>query len=192
MRLFIAIGLPDAWKQILALPESSIGWLGRGVKWVEPRGMHLTLRFLGEVPDNELSALQSAITEAIGDTAPFAMRIHGTGVFPNARRPRVYWAGIEAPGTLIEMQKRIEERMQDLDFEKEENPFRPHLTLARIKEPIGKERMTEALLNFRLESDPINVTEVLLMQSHLSKDGAQYEAIRHFPLTGGQTQINPR
>jgi len=192
MRLFIAIGLPDAWKQILALPEASIGWLGRGVKWVEPRGMHLTLRFLGDVPDSDLPALDTAIRSAVSGTDVFTMRINGTGVFPNPRRPRVYWAGIEAPQSLMDMQKRIEEQMQALEFEPEENPFRPHLTLARIKEPIGKDRMTEALLNFRLESEPISVTEVLLMQSHLSKEGAHYEAIRHFPLSGGQTQINPR
>jgi RNA 2',3'-cyclic 3'-phosphodiesterase len=185
MRLFVAINLPDSWKQTLALPEASIGWLGRGVKWVEPRGMHLTLRFLGEVAENELPALETAIRAAVSDTAPFSMRIHGTGVFPNPRRPRVYWAGVDAPSSLIEMQKRLESQMQNLGFETEEVPFRPHLTLARIKEPVGKERMTEALLNFRLESDPITVSEVLLMQSHLSADGARYEAIRHFPLAGG-------
>ncbi len=184
MRLFIAIALPDSWKLILALPESSIGWLGRGVKWVEPRGMHLTLRFLGEVADGDLPALESAITSAIGSTAQFTMRIHGTGVFPNPRRPRVYWAGIEAPSILMELQSRIEQQMQEMGFEKEDIPFYPHLTLARIKEPIGKERMTEALLNFRLESEPITVSELLLMQSHLSRDGAHYEAIRHFPFTG--------
>jgi 2'-5' RNA ligase len=185
MRLFIAIGLPDEWKQILAQPQTSIGWLGHGVKWVEPRGMHLTLRFLGEVADNDLPALEAAIAEATAGTGPLVMRIHGTGVFPNPRRPRVYWAGIEAPAALIDMQQRLEDHMQKLGFEKEEVPFRPHLTLARIKEPIGKDRMTEALLNFRLESDPITATDVLLLRSHLSKEGAHYEAIRHFPLAGG-------
>lgn len=72
--------------------------------------------------------------------------------------------------------------MEALGFPKEEHPFRPHLTLARIKDPIGKERMTEALLNYRVESEPIAVNEVLLMQSHLLPGGARYEAIRRFAL----------
>ena len=67
-------------------------------------------------------------------------------------------------------------------FHHQEQSFKPHLTLARIKEPIGKDRMTGALLNFRLDSEPITVTEVLLMRSHLSSDGARYEAISRFPL----------
>jgi len=185
MRLFIAIALPESWKQILAEPESKIGWLGGGVKWVEPRGMHLTLRFLGEVSETDLPALEAAIRSAVEGCPQFQMRIHGTGVFPNPRKPRVYWAGLEAPQGLMDMQARIEKQMQSLGFEKEENPFRPHLTLARIKDPMRKERMTDAILNFRLESDPISLTEVLLMQSHLSREGAHYEAIRRFPLSGG-------
>jgi 2'-5' RNA ligase len=185
MRLFIAIALPDSWKQILAEPESKIAWLGGGVKWVEPRGMHLTLRFLGDVEESDLPAIENATRSAVEGTAPFEMRIHGTGVFPNPRKPRVYWAGLEAPQSLLDMQARIDQQMQSLGFEKEENPFRPHLTLARIKDPMRKERMTDALLNFRLESDPISVIEVLLMRSHLSREGAHYEAIRHFPLTSG-------
>jgi len=185
MRLFIAIGLPDSWKQILAQPESSIAWLGRGVKWVDPHIMHLTLRFLGDVAENDLPNLETAISDAVSGSAAFSMRIRGTGVFPSPKRPRVYWAGLEAPPTLMDLQSRIEQEMSKLGFEKDENPFHPHLTLARIKDPIGKERMTEALLNFRLESEPFTVTEVLLMQSHLSPEGAHYEAVRHFPLSSG-------
>jgi RNA 2',3'-cyclic 3'-phosphodiesterase len=182
MRLFIAIGLPEDWKQILAQPEASIGWLGRGVKWVEPRGMHLTLKFLGEVEPPQLTDITDGIRDACTGISQFSMNIHGTGAFPNAKRPRVYWAGLVAPSGLLELQKRIENAMQDLGFAAEEHPFRPHLTLARIKESVGKDRMTDALLNFRLESEPIIVSEVLLMQSHLSPGGARYEAIGRFPL----------
>jgi 2'-5' RNA ligase len=183
MRLFIAIGLPEDWKKTLALPEASIGWLGRGVKWVEPRGMHLTLRFLGEVEDHELPSIIEAVDRICRRVPAFSMRIHGTGVFPNPKRPRVYWAGVDAPKSLITMQQEIEDAMQDLDFEPESQAFKPHLTLARIKEPIGKDRMTEALLSFRLDCDPITVSEVLLMRSHLSADGARYEAIHRFSLS---------
>jgi RNA 2',3'-cyclic 3'-phosphodiesterase len=183
MRLFIAISLPDDWKQILAQAEASIGWLGHGVRWVEPRGMHLTLRFLGEVTEEQLPAVASAITEACHGIAPFAMRIKGTGVFPHAKKPRIYWAGLEAPAELMGLQVRIEEHMEALGFAREENPFRPHLTLARIKDPMGKQRMTDALLDYKMESTPVMVSEVLLIRSHLSSDGARYETLQRFPLT---------
>ncbi|MDD5088276.1 MAG: RNA 2',3'-cyclic phosphodiesterase [bacterium] len=183
MRLFVAIDLPEQWKQILAEPEAHIGWLGRGVRWVEPRGMHLTLKFLGEVEDDRLDDLDAALRSACSEIAAFSMRLKNTGVFPNPKRPRIYWAGIEAPPILLELQHRVDDAMQQLGFDRDEHPFRPHLTLARIKEPIGKDRMTEALLNFRLESEPIPVREVLLVRSHLAREGARYEALRRFPLT---------
>jgi RNA 2',3'-cyclic 3'-phosphodiesterase len=177
MRLFIAIGLPDNWKEILAKPQESIAWLGKGVKWVEPRGMHLTLRFLGEVTESELPTVKTALTDACRGIEPFSMNLQDTGVFPSAKRPRVYWVGIEAPRTLMTLQSNIERAIQGIGFDPEEHPFKPHLTLARIKEPIGKDRMTDALLSFKISSDPFIVQEVLLMQSHLSREGASYEAI---------------
>jgi 2'-5' RNA ligase len=182
MRLFLAIGLPDDWKLLLAQPEASIGWLGRGVKWVNPTSMHLTLRFLGEVEDHEIPMVVKRVEPICRRFAPIEMRIHGTGVFPNVKWPRVYWAGLIVPKALLDMQHEIEEAMEDLDFEPEVQAFQPHLTLARIKEPSGKDRMTSALLNFRLDSAPITVTEVLLMRSHLSSSGAHYEPVHRFSL----------
>lgn len=186
MRLFIAIDLPSEWKRLLAQPEESIGWLGRGVKWVEPRGMHLTLKFLGEVDEKTLPDIRNGIAAACRGTDSFKIRLRGTGVFPNPKRPRVYWVGIEGASALLDLQKRIDSGMQGLGFPAEEHPFQPHLTLARIKEPIGKQRMTDALLAYKIESEPGMIREVLLMQSHLSRDGAHYEAIWRCPL-GGET-----
>jgi RNA 2',3'-cyclic 3'-phosphodiesterase len=187
MRLFVAIGLPDNWKELLAEPEKKIGWLGKGVKWVEPLGMHLTLKFLGEVDEHVLPSIENGLAAACRWIAPFPMRISGTGTFPSRSRPRVYWAGLEAPGELMELQRRVDEQMISLGFDKEENKFQPHLTLARIKDPIGKDRMTDAVLNFKIEGAPTTVTEVLLMQSHLTSEGPHYEAIRRFPLEGSAT-----
>jgi len=144
--------------------------------------MHLTLKFLGETDEQILPKLEPALVEACNGVTVFNMKISGTGVFPNAKRPRIYWAGIEAPPNLLALQSRIDLAMQSFGFEKDDHPFRPHLTLARIKDPNGKARMTDALLSFGLESEPVTVSEVLLMRSHLSAEGARYEALRHFPL----------
>ena len=184
MRLFIAIDLPDEWRRILARPEESIGWLGRGVKWVEPRGMHLTLKFLGEVEEQLLPDIRNGMAAACEGIQPFTIRLRGTGVFPDAKRPRVYWAGIEGPPSLLELQARVDAEMQRLGFDAEEREFRPHLTLARIKDPMGKQRMTDALLSYALESEPAEVRELLLMRSHLSSEGARYEPIGRCALGG--------
>lgn len=182
MRLFIAIDISESWRVLLAKPQESIGWLGHGVKWVDPKGTHLTLKFLGEVAPTLLDELKERAAEACGLFPSFSIRIKGTGVFPDPKKPRIYWAGIEAPETLLDLQTEIERQMEELGFEREIRKFSPHLTLARIKVSMGKQRMTEALLNFKIESEPIAVTETVLMRSHLSEDGSKYEALAHFQL----------
>ena len=183
MRLFIAIDLPDAWRELLSKPQDAIGWLGRGVKWVDPRGTHLTLKFLGEVSPGLLDAVKEGTSDACRHFPSFMMSMRGTGVFPDPKRPRVYWVGLQAPETLLALQEEIEREMEALGFEREQRKFNPHLTLARIKEPAGKQRMTEALLNYQIMSEPMRVTQTVLMRSHLSEDGARYEPLAYFPLT---------
>ena len=163
MRLFIAIDLPDEWKAALEDMQKSIEWLGRGVKWTKPRGMHLTLKFLGDVPDEQINDVIAGLERACEGTAPFKMRMKGTGCFPSPNRPRVYWAGLNGGKLLLALQERVEQEISPLGFPREKRDFTPHLTIARIKEPIGKERITRAVLDYKLESDSIQVTEVLLL-----------------------------
>lgn len=174
MRLFIAIDLPEEWKEKLAQLQSSIEWLGRGISWARSEGMHLTLEFLGEVPDDKVAEISARLERACAGTASFEMRMKGTGCFPNSKRPRVYWAGLNGGETLIALQRRVEDEMERLGFPREERDFTPHLTIARIKDPMGKERMTRALLDYKLETDSVQVREVLLMQSILKPAGAEY------------------
>jgi 2'-5' RNA ligase len=182
VRLFISVDLPEAWKQQLPDIERSIGWLGRGVKWVDPQTMHLTLRFLGETPETELQHVKDTIAKSCAGIGPFEMQMRGTGCFPNHNRPRVYWVGLKSHDVLLTLNQKLELAMQDIGFPPEEHPFRPHLTVARIKDPIGKERMTAALINFKIESEPIIVSEVLLMQSFLDKAGPTYQVMGRTPL----------
>jgi 2'-5' RNA ligase len=174
MRLFIAIDLPEDWKDKLAQLQSSIEWLGRGISWARSEGMHLTLKFLGEVPEEKVAKIVAGLEHACEGIAPFMIRMRGTGCFPNAKRPRVYWAGLEGDKSVLQLQAQVEDEMEHLGFPREDRDFTPHLTIARIKEPMGKERMTKALLDYRLETDSIEVREVLLMQSILKSTGAEY------------------
>ncbi|MCL4305968.1 RNA 2',3'-cyclic phosphodiesterase [bacterium] len=182
MRLFVAIMLPDDWQRILKLPQEKIGWLGRGVKWVEPENLHLTLKFLGETPDSLLPQITDALMECGRAVDSFKIAIQGVGTFPNKQRPRAYWAGLSQSKALTDLQQIVDDRMSDLGFEPEEKKFVPHLTVARIKEPIGKERMTSAFLSFDLRSESFSVTHFSLVQSLLRQEGPVYTVLKDFPL----------
>lgn len=174
--------LPDEWQAILKEPQTKIGWLGRGIKWVEPENLHLTLKFLGETPDALVPQIKQALGECATTVEPFKIAIQGVGCFPNKQRPRAYWAGLSGSKPLVTLQNAIAERMDDLGFEPEEKAFVPHLTVARIKEPIGKERMTQAFLNFEMRSESHLVTTVSLVQSTLRQEGPIYTVLHDFPL----------
>ncbi|MBK6765967.1 MAG: RNA 2',3'-cyclic phosphodiesterase [bacterium] len=174
--------LPVEWQAILKEPQAKIGWLGRGVKWVEPDNLHLTLKFLGDTPDSVVPQVKQAIDDCSCEAEPFKLAIQGVGCFPNKQRPRAYWAGLSGSKTLLSLQSAIAERMDELGFEPEEKSFVPHLTVARIKEPIGKERMTQAFLSFAMRSDAHLVTAVSLVQSTLRQEGPIYTVLHDFPL----------
>jgi len=174
--------LPDSWQAILRQPQEKIGWLGRGVKWVEPENLHLTLKFLGDTPEELLPKIEEDLSDACAVSQPFNLSIQGVGCFPNKTRPRAYWAGLTPSKSLKELQRDIAGRMDDLGFEPEEKEFVPHLTVARIKEPIGKERMTSAFLNFNLQSEPFTVTDVSLVRSTLRQEGPIYTVLKDFSL----------
>lgn len=182
MRLFIAILLPDEWRASLSEVQKKIGWLGKGIKWVEPENLHLTLKFLGETPASLLPQIEEAIRNACQECEPFDMQISGTGTFPDSRRPKVYWAGLKAPRSLIHLQTRIAGSMHALGFEDDGKSFVPHLTIARIKEPIGKERMTQAVLAYKLSSAPFRAASVSLMESMLKQEGPVYREVQRVSL----------
>lgn len=174
--------LPEEWQKILKEPEQKIGWLGRGVKWVEPENLHLTLRFLGDTPESLLPQVEDAISESCVGIAPFKLAIQGAGCFPNKQRPRSFWAGLSNSKSLEILHEEIASRMNELGFEPDEKKFVPHLTVARIKEPIGKERITKAFLSFDLRSAPYQVDHVTLVESSLRQEGPTYTVLKDFVL----------
>lgn len=174
--------LPEEWQAVLRQPQEKIGWLGRGVKWVEPENLYLTLKFLGETPDALLPHVEQVIENSCRSVAPFKLSIQGVGCFPSKQRPRAYWAGLSSSKILKMLQAEIAQGMDDLGFEPEPNEFVPHLTVARIKEPLGKDRLTNAFLNFDLRSSSFQVEQVSLVESKLRQEGPIYAVLKDFPL----------
>jgi 2'-5' RNA ligase len=181
MRAFIAIDLPETIHQELARQQATFGSLCRDARWTRPEGIHLTLRFLGEIGDSQVSKVTEAL-QGLGGFPRFSVEIKGFGFFPDARRPRVFWAGVVAPAELIQLAGRVEDAMERLGFPRESRAYSPHLTLARFREPRPQPALREeAERRSELSLGRFEVTEFYLYESRLAPQGAEYRKISRFP-----------
>jgi 2'-5' RNA ligase len=159
------------------------------VKWVAAENVHLTLQFLGAVPEERLADVKRAVAEAAAGAPALDLALRGTGGFPTARRPRVVWAGIEGDvAALAALVKDLGARLAPLGFPPEDRPFSPHLTLGRARDPRGAPGLASAIAQAgELPPASWRASEVTLFQSHLSPKGPRYEALLRAPL-GGTTE----
>lgn len=155
-----------------------------GVRWVRPEGIHLTLKFLGEVEPDRIEAIARKAETAIQGVGPFTVRIKGGGGFPTAKNPRVIWIGVEDhSGMLKELQARVETEMAELGFTREKRGYTPHLTVGRLRSGKGSKSVGQAL-DALSASDlgRMEVREVILFRSHLKPTGAEYTKLGSFQL----------
>ena len=189
MRAFIAVRIPEDVKGRLQEEIGRLRTLIRGepVRWVRSEGIHLTLKFLGEISNNSLGEIRQALEREIGRHPSFTLRVGGFGCFPNRRRPRVLWIGVtEDNGTLMQVQTAIEEKLVPLGFEKEGRPFHPHLTLGRVRRNISMadlSQLQDAVEEFIVgQIGHFKVGELQLIRSILRPSGAEYSTLGEYPL----------
>lgn len=176
MRLFIAIELPDEVKRLLGRLRSDIP----GARWVPLEQLHLTLAFLGEVDEATMKRLRG---ELAAIQAPgFDLRFGGTGCFPDRRRPRVIWVGLEPEPLLSSLASLVKRAVLSCDIPQEERPFSAHITLARLGFPAAREVGAFLDQPQKQELPPVSVREFLLFQSSLTPKGAIHTPIASFPL----------
>jgi 2'-5' RNA ligase len=191
LRLFVAIELPEAVKDELGKLIDALNALNTGgVRCVRSEGVHLTLKFLGNVDSRRVDTLSEALKQAVAGRTAFRLQLGQAGAFPNLHRPRVLWVGIDGDmTTLSTLQADVEDELADVGFSKEERGYNPHLTLARIRrgsQPSSVERATGILT-----SNPINrhleipVTQINLMRTELHPDGAIHRCMVSIPLLHG-------
>lgn len=190
LRTFIAIVLPDPIIRQLAQVQRQLERQApsESVRWVRPEGIHLTLKFLGDTPVGKLDAIRTALAAVASRASPCAFTVGGLGCFPNPRRPRVIWVGIQtAGGELTALQQAVEAAMKPLGFPPERREFTPHLTLGRVRDRISPADMARigALVS---STDIGTLGEVqargfALIQSILKPSGAEYIPLAEF-LTG--------
>lgn len=180
MRLFVALNLPDGVRRALWAAAAPVRELGLQVKWARPEGIHVTLKFLGEVPGEREPELRAALGRAAVGGGALSLGVGGFGAFPGIDRPRVIWAGLDPDPALDLLQQRVEQQFVPLGFPSETRPFRPHLTLgraARDARPKACDGLEETLVGLRHRETTLIMT-VDLMQSVLQSAGAVYQ-IRH-------------
>jgi 2'-5' RNA ligase len=157
------------------------------VRWVRPEGMHLTLKFLGDVPAVQVSEIAQAVQQASAKHASFVCTVSGLGCFPNTARPRVVWVGIEEPGgTLLALQRDVDHAVSALGFAPEQRRFHPHLTLGRVKshDREAVAALGEYVSRARVNLGSIQANAVHLMRSDLLPGGAVYTALSVSDLGG--------
>lgn len=179
-RLFVAIDLPEATKDaVLRLREDDLP-PGR---WTRREALHLTLHFIGDVPEAVARAYQRALQQA--DAGAFDMRIAGVGQFPIEARPRVIWAGVENTPALRALYEAVGNALESEGFKRERRRFHPHITLMRFKKPLRRgpaSKWIDAHLDFYTE--PFRVEQFVLYESDLKPSGAVYTKRKVYNLAG--------
>jgi len=180
IRSFIAIELPEEVRQGLAKLRNGLQRdEHRFVKWVDPYGIHLTLKFLGNIPAGRVTEVTGAMEGATKGIPPFHLQISGLGVFPSIKQVRVFWVGIAGEmDKLSRLQQNIDSALAGLGFAREERPFVPHLTLARLRQGASPadRRSFGALVDSAVfeQEYHLQVEAVNLMKSQLTPAGAVY------------------
>lgn len=155
----------------------------KAVRWVPPENLHLTLKFLGDTPKDKIPELQETLQKAVSQQRKFALKAVGVGCFPNAKRPRVVWVGLE--GGVVELKtlaEQIENTIAPLGFPTEKRPFSPHLTIGRVKE-LQDHQLGQILAAFKAGEIAAWANEkVSLMQSILQSSGAEHTVLAEFNL----------
>jgi len=184
IRSFIAVEIPEEVRQKLREVLRELRGSGAEVKWVRPEGIHVTLKFLGETDRETLEALSAVLRPLAAGFAPFEVKAQGLGCFPSLRNPRVVWVGLaEERGALSELQRGIETAAAGFGFPPEERPFKPHLTLGRVRSSKGKIPLIQVIeRNAGLGLGSFRSEQVILFRSDLRPGGAVYSKIEEFQL----------
>ena len=185
-RTFIAFTIPEVQRTRLGRLQGLIAPEIPNARWVTPEMFHVTLAFLGDVPDSDLNTVCRAVTEASKGFKPFTVNLQSLGAFPDPTRPRVVWVGVTGPGldVLSDLQQAVVRAVGGAGYPPEDDRFSPHLTLGRLKPRKGDEvDITKLVAHYRTWSaGNFNVSGVVTFSSTLTPEGPAYMAMATAPL----------
>ena len=180
-RGFIALdlGVPSKIMEI----ENEIKKTGANIKLVEPKNMHLTLKFLGDTNEELIDEIEKIIKESVEGIEPFNIQLKGTGVFPNPNYIKVIWIGIQNGEQIIAIAQKIDEKISKLGFKKEKRKFSPHLTIGRVKSAKNKDKLITVLEKYKdIEFADIKIHSITLKKSDLTPKGPIYTNLKEIEL----------
>ena len=184
MRTFVAIDLEPEIKKNISQFIKELDNHNPNIRWVKNQGMHLTLKFIGEVPENKAEDIRSILMGLSSEYEHFPLKLVGTGTFPpRIRNPRILWVGIEESHELMSVQKDIEFMLEKLSISREKRKYFPHLTLGRVKSnqnimPVLDEMSRNKNTNF----GNMDVKKITLFKSTLKPTGAEYSPLANIEL----------
>jgi 2'-5' RNA ligase len=187
VRMFVAVRIPVRIQRELARLTRKLAESAIPVRWVAPENMHLTLRFLGQVPDENRRLIVEALSLVAQDTIPFDVAFGSVGAFPSPRRPDVIWIAVESAPRLRLLRGSVERQLAQAGFRTEVGPFHPHVTLGRAlskSEPGAFREFVPASRNLSVES-VLRVSAIDLVRSRLRSTGAEYELLDRVRLGAG-------
>jgi len=183
MRLFTGLDLTP---EVVSALDSLLDQLrpAARIKWSPPANLHVTTRFIGEWPEERLPDLRGALG-GLPSHPPIPIHIRKLGFFPNPHSPRIFWAGVEAAPDLAALASETDRALHTLGLEPEGRPFSPHLTLARIKEPVPLQKLRETIAALpSLDFGTFSADRFFLYQSLPGPAGSVYTKLAEFPLSG--------
>ena len=184
IRSFIAIDLPKATREAIAVVQEQLKRSRAGVRWVKPGSIHLTLKFLGNILPEQVGEIVLAAAQVAKDEPPITLCAAGLGSFPSSRKPRIIWMGLQGEvERLTNIQAGLEKALEPLGFAREGRGFRPHLTIGRVKDRHRLQSLIEAMSTLELpECNSFDANEIILYKSDLRPTGAIYTKLHRMPL----------
>lgn len=187
MRAFLALDMSEGVREALKDVIRQLSTVSRGVKWVDPMQIHLTLKFFPDLGLQDAQKVRGAMAETVRDTAPFTFGVQGLGFFGNPARMRVIWCGIlDSEGGLSALQSIVEDRLSGAGIPPENRPFHPHLTLGRLRQPGREPALLGALNGLRgFVAGEERADHVTLYESTLTPSGPIHEVVERWSFEGG-------
>ena len=190
VRVFVAVGISeDAREQLVDAVDRIRSEVPNGIQWANPAGMHLTLKFLGNIPASGVAPLLECLGPVANKHEAFSLKLDGLGMFPNRRNPRVLWAGASGDlDALSRLQLSAEAAINALGHPPEQRPFRPHITLGRPRRSVTDRQLSRvgSVVSELVPPRTVcwRVTSIEVMRSELHPSGARYTVLGSVPLLG--------
>jgi 2'-5' RNA ligase len=183
VRAFLACDPPEEVRRVIAALQNRLKkQFGGAVRWVRPEGIHLTLKFFGDIELSTVETISGVVHEQVRGLRPMTLQVQKIGAFPNVSRPRVIWLGITGDvGRLAALQNKIDTSLKAYGFEREKRSFSPHLTLGRVKSPQGMAGLGKIIEEGNAEAGEFQASGLILFKSDLKPDGAVYTKLGVFP-----------